>query len=123
MRRDPCRELVIAIQTIYIWDLCTCCQALAHLDFLHAVNAISLGSHRAARKRDLFALLSAEASTLAGTTPNNLQKKSMYLKCVSRVSVLFSPRNHGSLKYASGFDISGNTDINIYSLRQQSVLT
>ena len=34
------------------------------------LNAISLGSHRAAHKRDLFALLSAEASTLVGIESN-----------------------------------------------------
>ena len=39
------------------------------------LNAISLGSHLAARKRNLFALLSAEASTLVGTESNCLVKK------------------------------------------------
>ena len=39
------------------------------------LNVISLGSHRAARTRDLFALLSAEASTLVGTESNYLVKK------------------------------------------------
>ena len=68
------------------------------------LNAISLGSHRATRKRDFFALLSAEASTLAGTAPNYLIKKNQY---VSEVRIT---RIHVSLKYASGFDVPGNTD-------------
>ena len=56
------------------------------------LNAISLGSHRATRKRDFFALLSAEASTLAGTAPNYLIKKNQYVSEVriTHIRLIFS---------------------------------
>ena len=96
--RDPScssRELVLAIHTFH---LCTCCQALAHLEFLHAATQCHLSREQSCSMQTR----PFRPSFSGGEYPswywiqlpykkNKNLASIMYPNCISRVSVLFSP--------------------------------
>ena len=92
--RDPwesCRELVVAIHTFTSGN----CNRSFGIKLGFPCNPVPASaclviSHCTTSKRDLFALLSAEASTLAGTAPNYLKKiKNQYVSEVC-IRIIFS---------------------------------